>query len=320
MAVDLATLHGPSQVLQGSQASCAQDMTFSHWRDVLEKSYGLHCETRPGHRCEVDLDARDVGEIRIAEVRMSGQTISPRCRMEPAEDQVYTKLVLGGVAMFEQNGERHLVTPDSLIVIDPGRPFVECVDASTRMIVVTCPKSALRERGYISHFKHWVAPDMASPDVRVVQDMVRLIASSRHGLRDSTREMLGTQLLDLVEVLTRVGTGTPISHTAAARFRVKRFIAQHLGDERLDATAIANGVRLSVSYLNRLFREEDTTLMRYLWAQRVERAYPLLETSRRDGLRVEEIAWRCGFSSPAHFSRLFRQRYGMTPRELRERV
>jgi AraC-like DNA-binding protein len=29
---------------------------------------------------------------------------------------------------------------------------------------------------------------------------------------------------------------------------------------------------------------------------------------------IQEIAYRCGFASAAHFSRAFKERYGMTPR------
>ncbi|WP_374992399.1 AraC family transcriptional regulator [Paraburkholderia sp. SARCC-3016] len=32
-------------------------------------------------------------------------------------------------------------------------------------------------------------------------------------------------------------------------------------------------------------------------------------------MRFEEAANRCGFAGAAHFSRLFRQRYGVAPRE-----
>jgi hypothetical protein len=44
----------------------------------------------------------------------------------------------------------------------------------------------------------------------------------------------------------------------------------------------------------------------------------MLGAPKTDGLRIEEVAWRCGFSSAAHFSRLFKQRYGATPKELRD--
>jgi AraC-like DNA-binding protein len=32
---------------------------------------------------------------------------------------------------------------------------------------------------------------------------------------------------------------------------------------------------------------------------------------------IGDIAYRCGFGDPVHFTRLFRQRFGLTPSELR---
>ena len=48
---------------------------------------------------------------------------------------------------------------------------------------------------------------------------------------------------------------------------------------------------------------------------RLERARRLLLTS---GLTVTEVLYSCGFSDPCHFSRQFRQRYGLSPSAWRE--
>ena len=48
---------------------------------------------------------------------------------------------------------------------------------------------------------------------------------------------------------------------------------------------------------------------------RLEQGVQLL---RHTGLNVREIAFRCGFASPFHFSRLVKARHGAAPRELRK--
>lgn len=59
------------------------------------------------------------------------------------------------------------------------------------------------------------------------------------------------------------------------------------------------------------------TPARYLWRLRVERgAAMLVETA----LSIAEIADRCGFATPFHFSRCVRMLFGMPPRELRRRA
>jgi transcriptional regulator GlxA family with amidase domain len=54
----------------------------------------------------------------------------------------------------------------------------------------------------------------------------------------------------------------------------------------------------------------------YLKHVRIEHAKTLVATT---GLSVTEIAARCGYPDPAHFTRQFRECTGMSPRECRTR-
>ncbi|HXG55469.1 MAG TPA: helix-turn-helix transcriptional regulator, partial [Vicinamibacterales bacterium] len=56
---------------------------------------------------------------------------------------------------------------------------------------------------------------------------------------------------------------------------------------------------------------------RYLQCLRLRRAALLIE---RTFLSVKEVMALVGYSDPSHFSRDFKRRYGMAPRELRERA
>jgi transcriptional regulator GlxA family with amidase domain len=50
---------------------------------------------------------------------------------------------------------------------------------------------------------------------------------------------------------------------------------------------------------------------------RLERAHRLLADKRFEDVRIAEIAWNCGFSEPSHFSRRFRERFGVPPTSFR---
>ncbi|MFB9899292.1 AraC family transcriptional regulator [Cerasicoccus arenae] len=83
----------------------------------------------------------------------------------------------------------------------------------------------------------------------------------------------------------------------------------------LDLIARQSGV--SKPHLIRLFREHlGVTPTRRLWQIRVEAGSRLL---RETGLQVQEIADRCGFPSPYHFSRLIKQAHGVPPSQYRKR-
>ncbi|MGH8017223.1 MAG: helix-turn-helix transcriptional regulator [Opitutaceae bacterium] len=59
------------------------------------------------------------------------------------------------------------------------------------------------------------------------------------------------------------------------------------------------------------------TPMRHVWETRTRQGMRLL---RDTGLTVSEIASRCGFSTPFHFSRWVRTISGVAPREFRARA
>jgi len=56
---------------------------------------------------------------------------------------------------------------------------------------------------------------------------------------------------------------------------------------------------------------------RYLWNLRTDHGVEMLE---KTGLRISEVAYKCGFKDPFHFSRKVRERQGFSPREVRKRA
>jgi len=55
----------------------------------------------------------------------------------------------------------------------------------------------------------------------------------------------------------------------------------------------------------------------YVRELRLQRAYNLLVHDNASRDQIGDIAYRCGFEDPVHFTRLFRQRFGLTPSKLR---
>ena len=99
--------------------------------------------------------------------------------------------------------------------------------------------------------------------------------------------------------------------------RIKRFIANQLSDTELNSEVISRAVGLSPRYINNLFNEDNTSLMRYLTKQRLSRSRHYLATPLYNYLSITEVAMKSGFSNMAHFSRIFRQAYGLSPSDYR---
>jgi AraC-like DNA-binding protein len=99
--------------------------------------------------------------------------------------------------------------------------------------------------------------------------------------------------------------------------RALEWIGQE-GERATNLGTLAREAGVSRAQLVKLFRRYlGTTPIRHLWEVRTRRGAQLL---RETGLTVSEVAFRCGFQTPFHFSRWVRQLFGVSPRALRARA
>jgi AraC-like DNA-binding protein len=102
--------------------------------------------------------------------------------------------------------------------------------------------------------------------------------------------------------------------------RIMKFILDNLEDSELDLARIAAAHRISVRYLHLLFKPLGRTVSSWIREQRLLRCRDTLLSRKSKDLQVTEIAYQWGFSDPAHFSRVFRKRFGESPSSARRRL
>jgi AraC-like DNA-binding protein len=96
--------------------------------------------------------------------------------------------------------------------------------------------------------------------------------------------------------------------------RVAAFLRENLHEPVTLAEAAA-AAHLSPTYLaNALKKETGRTFVETLTERRMERAKELLLC---DAIRVADVARAVGFEDESYFARRFKQRYGLTPTEMR---
>lgn len=108
------------------------------------------------------------------------------------------------------------------------------------------------------------------------------------------------------------------SVAGARRVQARCFIEAHLKEPDLTPTAVARALEVSPRYLRMLFAADRETVSGYILRRRLEECARQLASSLRQGQTITEIAFDGGFNSTAHFSRAFRQQYGITPRQYRD--
>lgn len=98
---------------------------------------------------------------------------------------------------------------------------------------------------------------------------------------------------------------------------VLRFIEIHLCDPKLNATMVAEACGISPRYLSHLLRQHGVSFSALVWDWRLKIAHQWLSSTNPSDISIAEIAFRVGFKSPAHFSRLFKRVFKVGPREYR---
>ncbi len=144
-------------------------------------------------------------------------------------------------------------------------------------------------------------------------DMVHALIAADHGR--SLADRIGEWFL---QTEVRLGTG-PQRRSLRDRYDVAssrlvtilELIESHI-EEPLDRAALAQAAGISVRQVERLFASHlGRTLDAHYRTVRLDRARILL---RQTTLSVVAVAMACGFTSPSHFSRSYREAFGHPPR------
>jgi acetamidase/formamidase/AraC-like DNA-binding protein len=101
--------------------------------------------------------------------------------------------------------------------------------------------------------------------------------------------------------------------------RICSAIERKLDDPELAPADVAQAEGISERYLQRLFEGTGDSFTRYLRRRRLHRTWTELSNPENGSQSVSEIAYRCGFGDAAHFSKVFRERFGVSPREFRRK-
>jgi AraC-like DNA-binding protein len=100
--------------------------------------------------------------------------------------------------------------------------------------------------------------------------------------------------------------------------RIDTFVRRQLCNPELSIDMIAANFRCTKRNLHKVFSARGETLSYYIRRLRLERCAADLANPELAGQSITELSYRWGFSDSAHFSRIFKDRFGVPPRTYRD--
>ncbi|WP_035839502.1 helix-turn-helix domain-containing protein [Kitasatospora azatica] len=299
------------------------DRRRTYWREALSGTFGAMDITVPDEVYSGTIRATPVG--RLQAVTVDGDCLSVlRTRRHVAQggedEYVVVNQLDRGVARLEQGGRETLIGPGDIYVYDMARPGRLILPQSFRTKALVLPRDVLGlSESDLAH----VTASPLGPGTPLRGLLSPFLAGLVDGAGTSpprAGELMARNVVDLLgvlvdEVLGRSSADTPGGNRVLL-LRIQAFIDRHLADPELTPQTIARAHHISLRYLHKLFESEDATVGRWIQRRRLEECRREL-ARHGNGVVIAAVAHRWGFTSAAHFSRVFRATYGMAPREWR---
>lgn len=295
------------------------------WRDLVSRVFlPLAITPRPGDGRPAQFSGSvagdDWGDVRVWRVRATPMSAvrTPRHIRTPACDDYLLALHVAGTARATQDGRHVTLGPGDFALFDPTRPYSIAFDGAGTFehVIYQLPRASLDARR-LPGGSTALAVRAASSAGRLVSPYLRTLAQP--GASPPGQAFIDAGL-DLAASAFRAAAdpdGPPDAGRHSLAAAARRYALAHLADPALSAEAAARASYISVRQLHRLFARDGTSFGAWVREQRLRRCRDDLASPRLGHLGIAEIAASWGFSSPAHFSRAFQARYGITPTEAR---
>jgi len=264
-------------------------------------------------------------QLQFNEIQYSGQTVERTVQNLTHVDQEYFTFgrPVSGPLMVEQNNSSYVIAPGSLVLVNQTKPYKASAPQSYHVFSISIPGTFLRQRvsNIGPYFKIEASHDR--PRVELLTNFAKYIEEGITDWSDIEILSLREQLLDLITLLmvnnnSKVLSSFETSIKSSHRERAITYLKHHHQDSDLGPEAIAAACGISPNYLHKVFRSANLQVMDLVFAQRLETGKRLLVEPGSSERTIQQIAYTSGFKNASHFSQMFKEKFGMSPRHFRD--
>lgn len=233
-------------------------------------------------------------------------------------DQLLIYLELEGSCENDWAGRRGRVEAGDVQIVDYARPFHSVTTDYVSLIVIVARESA--PAALLAVEPHGLVFKRGSGAARLIGAAMQELYAQAGDLTVGEAEAAIEGIVALTTAYARARLASDeADHVKSRRKAALDFIDTHLANAQLSPDEIADAVHLSRASLYRLLAAEGGIRV-VLLQRRLEQALRLLLADNKVEHSLRDVAKRCGFAGTSQFSRAFRARFGMPPRQYRALV
>jgi AraC-like DNA-binding protein len=260
----------------------------------------------------------ELGRITVCSFYSNALTVERTA--EQARDDLPPTIFVGlrttGSSRVIQGGREAVLRPGDLVFSESTTPHVLADRSGIRQHFFSIPVAALALPQDMIRATAAVLLAPRHPVADVTAAYFARIAARPDVVTEAGNAALGQPGIDLVRALITTHHDAvtlardPLRATLGPR--ILESARAQLADPGLNAVRLAAEHHISVRQLYKVMAEAEISLGEWIRAERLEACRADLA---RPGARVSIVARRWGFTNSSTFGRLFRQAYGLSPRE-----
>ena len=299
-----------------------EQMRLPLWRANFGR-YIVHADVEPLSNAPFQADATLQATRGLRRLVLRGSPMRferLRANLSDGDDSIGIIVCSPGKCRLSQRDrEIDLRAGDAIAVLHSEAVTVTYVDGLLFGLVV--PREALAERVTSVESLAMRPVSHRTEALRLLMAYLKSTFNESVLASPNLRDAVVTHIHDLVAIAISacvpLGESSTSAVVAARHSAVLDYIATHFQEPGLSVQKVARCEGISPRYLQRLIASSGSSFTGYVNELRLQRALKLLTESSGSPQRISDIALQVGFSDVSHFNRLFRARFGDSPRNVR---
>ncbi|GAB3618285.1 hypothetical protein GCM10027416_28420 [Okibacterium endophyticum] len=296
--------------------------SFAEWKELMGTRFVPLTITTTAPTFRGRFTSIYIEETCVTSLEASTHSVSRLQSQIRADDARHLKLSLqiSGTGRVVQDGREAVLKPGDVAIYDTSRPYTLDYAEDVRALIMMFPHNMLGLASSVLNDLTAVRLPGDEGVGLVISPFMQHIAGNLNQLEGVNGVRIMQSALNLVTALLSAELEHHPAPEASCRADMEKFrlyIEKNLDDPDLCTVSVARAHFISARYLQYLFKEEGHTVSGYIRWRRLERCRVDLLDAALDSLSILQIAHRWGFTDGAHFSKVFKVQYGVSPRAYR---